>query len=186
LIKGCFEKKNLTCLDVRRDSMNEVIQVIKNRRSIREFQPKPIAEEIVRDILDCARLAPTANNIQPWILGAILDVDLKKEVSELTDHGKFIKACAVCFAVFVDSKTKYFLEDGSAATENILLACTAHGIGSCWVAGHKKPYAESVRKRLNVPEPYTLMSLVAAGYSRQKPSPKKKSLQEIIFFDRYE
>jgi nitroreductase len=166
--------------------MNEVTDVIKTRRSVRKFGPRLIPEEIVRDILDCARLAPTANNIQPWIFGAVLDADLKKEISELTDHGKFIKSCAVCFAVFVDSKTKYFLEDGSAATENILLACSAHGIGSCWVAGHKKAYVESVRKLLNVPEPYTLISLVAAGYSREKPSPKKKSLQEITFFDRYQ
>jgi nitroreductase len=165
--------------------MKEVAEVIKTRRSVRKFEPKPVPEDVVTDILDCARLAPTANNIQPWVFGAVLDGDLKREISELTDHGKFIKSCAVCFAVFVDSTTKYFLEDGSAATENILLACTAHGIGSCWVAGHKKAYAESVRKLLNVPEPYTLISLVAAGYSTQKPSPKKKSLQEITFIDRY-
>jgi len=115
----------------------------------------------------------------------VLDGALKKEISALTDHGKFIKDCAVCFAVFVDSKTKYFLEDGSAATQNILLACSAYGIGSCWVAGHKKPYADSVRELLNLPEPYTLISLVAAGYSTQKPWPKKKPLQEMAFFNRY-
>ena len=76
------------------------------------------------------------------------------------------------------------LEDGCAATENILLACTAHGIGSFWVAGHKKAYADSVKKLLNVPEPYTLISLIAAGYSKQKPSLKKKSLDEVSFFNR--
>jgi nitroreductase len=165
--------------------MNELTQVMKSRRSVRKFERKPVPEEIVRDILDCARLAPTANNVQPWIFGAVADANLKRQVSELTDYGKFIKDCAVCFTVFADSTTKYFLEDGSAATENILLACTAYGIGSCWVAGHKKAYAESVKKLLNVPEPFTLIALVAAGYSRQKPSPKKKSLEEITFFDRY-
>lgn len=165
--------------------MNELVQVIKKRRSIRKFEQRPVSEEMIRDILDCARLAPTANNVQPWLFGAVTDADLLAQISGLTDYGKFIKDCAVCFAVFTDRTTKYFLEDGSAATENILLACTAYGIGSCWVAGHKKAYAESVRKCLNVPEPYTLIALVAAGYSKQKPSPKKKSLQEITFFDRY-
>jgi len=172
-------------MDVRRNFMNELTQVIKKRRSVRKFESKPVPQEIVKDILDCARLAPTANNVQSWIFGAVMDAGLRKQISELADYGKFIKDCAVCFAVFANSTTKYFLEDGSAATENILLACTAHGIGSCWVAGHKKAYAESVRKLLNVPEPYTLIALVAAGYSRQKPSPEKKSLQEITFFDRY-
>ncbi len=164
--------------------MSEVIKVIKKRRSVRKFEPKPVPGEIIKDILDCARLAPTAINIQPWLFGAVTSSDLKREIADMTDHGKFIKDCAVCFAVFTDSTKKYFLEDGCAATENILLACTAHGIGSCWVAGHKKAYVDSIRKLLKVPEPYTLIALVAAGYSNEKPSPKKKSLDEVTFFDK--
>jgi len=165
--------------------MNELVGVIKRRRSIRRFEDRFIPEEIVREILDCARLSPTANNVQLWLFGAVTDSELREQISELADYGKFIKDCPVCFAVFVDSTTKYFLEDGCAATENILLACTAYGIGSCWVAGHKKGYAEPVRKLLNVPEPYTLVSLVAAGYSEQKPLPKKKCLEELTFFNTY-
>jgi nitroreductase len=165
--------------------MNERAEVIKKRRSVRKFEERPISNEIIQDILECARLAPTANNVQPWLFGAVTDRKLRMQISELTDHGKFIKDCAVCFAVFADCTTKYFLEDGSAATENILLACTAYGIGSCWVAGHKKTYAEAVRKLPNVPEPYTLISLVAAGYSTQRPSLNKKALQEVSFFNQY-
>jgi nitroreductase len=164
--------------------MNELTGVIKQRRSIRKFKPKPVPEEIIKDILDCARLAPTAINIQPWLFGAVTDSDLKRQIAEITDHGKFIKDCAVCFAVFADSTRKYFLEDGCAATENILLACTAHGIGSCWVAGHKKNYVHAIRELLNVPEPYTLIALIAAGYSDERPSPAKKQLNEVIFLNR--
>jgi len=164
--------------------MNKVIEVIKKRRSVRKFESKPVPEEIIKDILDCARLAPTAINIQPWIFGAVIDPDLKREIADMTDYGKFIKDSAVCFAVFTDSTQKYFLEDGCAATENILLACTAHGIGSCWVAGHKKAYVDTIRKFLNVPEPYTLITLIAAGYSNEKPSPYKKSLNEVTFFNK--
>ena len=164
--------------------MNELTEVIKRRRSVRKFEPKPISAEIIKDILDCARLAPTAINIQPWLFGAVTDPDLKREIADMTDHGKFIKDCAVCFAVFADSAQKYFLEDGCAATENILLACAAHGIGSCWVAGHKKVYVDSIRKLLKVPEPYTLIALIAAGYSKEQPSPKKKTLDEVTFFNK--
>ena len=164
--------------------MNEVIEVIKKRRSVRKFESKAVPEEIIQDILDCARLAPTAINIQPWLFGAVTDPDLKREIAAMTDHGKFIKDCAVCFAVFADSAQKYFLEDGCAATENILLACAAYGIGSCWVAGHKKAYVDSIRKLLNVPEPYTLIALIAAGYSNEQPSLKKKTLDEVTFFNR--
>jgi len=164
--------------------MSELIEVIKKRRSVRKFESKPVPEEIIKDILDCARFAPTAINIQPWLFGAVTDPDLKREIADMTDHGKFIKDCAVCFTVFTDSTQKYFLEDGCAATENILLACTALGIGSCWVAGHKKAYVDSIRKLLNVGEPYTLIALIAAGYSNEKPSPKKKSLAEVTFFNK--
>ncbi|MBW1980293.1 MAG: nitroreductase family protein [Deltaproteobacteria bacterium] len=166
--------------------MNDLIEVIKRRRSIRRFSSEPIPVEIISDILDCARLAPTAINIQPWLFGAVTDPELKQQIAQLADYGKFIKDCAVCFAVFADSTQKYFLEDGSAATENILLACTAHGIGSCWVAGHKKEYAEAVRKLLNVPQPYTLIALVAAGYSDERPAPRKKALDEVTFFNRFQ
>ena len=165
--------------------MNEVIEAIRKRRSVRKFEPKPIPEEIIKDILDCARLAPTAINIQPWLFGAVTDPDFKRQIADITDHGKFIRDCAVCFAVFTDPTKKYFLEDGCAATENILLACTAYGIGSCWVAGHKKAYVDSIRKLLNVPEPYTLIALIAAGYSNEQPSPHKKSLDEVIFFNKF-
>ena len=164
--------------------MNEAIEVIRKRRSVRRFESKPIPEEVIREILDCARLAPTAINIQPWLFGAVTDSDLKREIANITDHGKFIKDCAVCFAVFADSSQKYFLEDGCAATENILLACTAHGIASCWVAGHKKAYVDSIRKLLGVAEPYTLVALIAAGYSNDRPSPKKKTLDEVTFFNK--
>lgn len=164
--------------------MNEAIEVIKKRRSVRKFESKPIPEEIIKDILDCARLAPTAINIQPWLFGAVTDPGVKHEIAGITDHGKFIKDCAVCFAVFADSTQKYFLEDGCAAVENILLACTAHGIGSCWVAGHKKAYVDSIGKLLNVPDPYTLIALIAAGYSNERPLPRKKTLDEVTFFNR--
>jgi len=165
--------------------MNEVIEVIKKRRSVRKFEPEQVDKEVINEILDCARLAPTAINIQPWLFGAVTDNELKRQIADMTDHGKFIKDCAVCFAVFADSTQKYFLEDGCAATENILLACTAYGIGSCWVAGHKKAYVDSIGKLLNVPEPYTLIALVAAGYSNEKASPSKKSLGEVAFFNKF-
>ena len=135
--------------------------------------------------MDCARMAPTAKNVQPWLFGAITDERLKRNISQLANYGKFIKDCAVCFTVFCETQAKYLLEDGCAATENILLACSAHGIASCWVAGHKKNYVEDVRKLLGVPDSYTLVSLVAAGYSKDKPVIKKKALDDVVFYNRY-
>ncbi len=158
---------------------------IKERRSHRRYRADPVAEEIIRDILDCGRLAPTARNIQPWLLGAVTDRELRRSLAELAEHGKFIADAPVCFTVFSRADEKYFMEDGCAATMTIILGASANGLGTCWVAGHKKDYADDIRKLLGVPQGYTLISLIAAGYADDDPMPGKKSVEEVTFFNRY-
>jgi nitroreductase len=161
-----------------------IIEVLKTRRSIRRYINKPIPDEIIKDIINCARLAPTANNKQPWLFVVIKDKKLKEKIAELTDYGKFIKQADCCIAVFCED-TKYYLEDGSAATENILLAAWHYGIGSCWIAGDKKSYAEEIRKILEIPQKYKLVSLISLGYPekeeiKKSQNIKKKTLEEVI------
>jgi nitroreductase len=105
------------------------------------------------------------------------------KIAELTDHGKFIADCPLCFAVFGEKKQKYYLEDCCAATENLILGLQAHGVSSCWVAGEKKPYAEAVRKLLGVPEAYTLVSLIPAGNPAEITITQKKDMKKITFSD---
>lgn len=161
--------------------MNLGATLIKSRRSVRSFTDATVGDDIVREAFECARLAPTAMNLQPWIFGAVRDKALLKQIADLTDHGKFIGGAAVCFAVFGERGAKYYLEDCSAATENIIVCLQGYGIGTCWVAGDKKEYAESVRKLLNVPEKYTLVSLIAGGFPKEISMPPKK-LQSAVSF----
>jgi nitroreductase len=158
---------------------------IRNRRSVRRFRTDPIPEEVLRDILECGRLAPTARNVQPWLFGVITGQELRHRLSDLAEYGRFIRESPVCFAVFALAKEKYYLEDGCAATMNILLAAAAHGLGTCWVAGDKKEYGPRVRELLHVPSDYTLVSLIACGYPDEEPEPAKKTLEEVVFRDRY-
>jgi nitroreductase len=159
--------------------------IIKSRRSIRRYQEKAIPQKDIDDITNCACLAPTAINIQPWLIGSVTDKKCLDSLSKLADHGKFIAEAGACFAVFCDKSQKYYLEDGCAATMNIIYACAAKGIGSCWVAGDKKTYAEDVRKLLNVPDGYTLVALIAAGYPAEQPKPSKKKISDITFKDQF-
>lgn len=83
---------------------------------------------------------------------------------------------------------KYYLEDGCAATENMLIAATAQGIGSCWVAGDKKPYCNEISNLLNVPASLKLISLVALGCSPSEDVFKiadKKNLNELMHWERF-
>jgi nitroreductase len=162
----------------------EMIETLKGRRSIRRYQTKAVPDNVVEDILDCGRLAPSAINIQPWLLGASTDKKILSELADAADHGKFIADCAVCFSVFCRKDQKYYLEDGCATTMNIITAAWAHGVGTCWVAGDKKAYCERVRKALNVPEGYTLVALIPAGYPDESPTRQKKAIGEVVFRER--
>lgn len=165
--------------------MNLGATLIKSRRSVRSYTDAEVSDEAIRDALECARLAPTAMNLQPWLFGVIKQKDTLETLAGLTDHGTCIAGARACFAIFCEKEAKYYLEDGCAATENIILCLQGYGIGTCWVAGDKKEYAEDVRKLLNVPEKYTLVSLIAAGFPKEIQMPKKKLIKEVTFHEKW-
>ena len=165
----------------------ENLELLRIRRSIRTFQNRSIIQEDLEKLIDSARFAPTARNVQPWEFVVITQKSKLKELAQLAQNGRFIEQAAACIAVFcVD--TKYFLEDGCAATCNILLAATALGIGSCWVAGDKKPYSEEVKALLNAPQNIKLISLIALGYPQEKGAfnlSTKRQLKELIHWEKF-
>ncbi|MBN2733630.1 MAG: nitroreductase family protein [Methanomicrobiaceae archaeon] len=165
--------------------MNLGLTILKGRRSIRKYKEQKIEENIINDTLESARYAPTARNAQAWKIGVIRNKETLLKISELASHGKFIKDADACFAVFAEKEHQYFVEDGSALTMQIILSLWSFGVGSCWVAGHGKEYAEEVQKILKVPEKYTLISLIPAGYPAEVTIPKKKDLEDIVFTEEY-
>ncbi|OGX54092.1 MAG: hypothetical protein A2460_09100 [Omnitrophica WOR_2 bacterium RIFOXYC2_FULL_43_9] len=82
--------------------------------------------------------------------------------------------------------SKYYLEDGSAATENILIQASDLGIGSCWVAGDKKPYCDKVKQLLKVTDKYKLISIIALGYPQQSPGPiEKRAIKDVVHWEAF-
>jgi len=163
------------------------LDLFRKRRSVRVFLEKPVAKSVLEDIVDAARLAPTARNVQPWEFIVVTGKGLLKDIAAITDHGKFIANAAACILVFC-ADTKYYLEDGCAATENMLLAAAASGLGSCWVAGDKKDYSGRINSLLSVPGSFKLVSMVAVGYplaGEQKDPIPKRGLAEVIHWDKF-
>lgn len=160
-------------------------EALRNRCSIRSFSGKIIPPDLIEKIIDAARFAPTARNLQPWEFIAVTEKPALREIASLAENGRFIAECACCIAVFCKD-TKYYLEDGCAATENILLSAADFGIASCWVAGDKKPYCDDVRKLLGVPEEFKLVSLAALGYSDEDvKSIAKRPLKEVLHWEKF-
>lgn len=167
--------------------MDKFLEFLKIRRSIRAFGNKSISKKQLEKIVDAARFAPTARNLQPWEFVVVTDPAKLNQLGQMAENGRFMAQAAACIAVF-STDTKYFLEDGSAATCNILLAATALGIGSCWVAGDKKPYCQQVNTLLNVPSGMKLISMVALGYPLEKNTFKtmaKRELKELLHWEKF-
>ena len=163
-----------------------LFEAIRSRRSIRAFSDKPLERQLLERIVDAGRFAATARNVQPWEFVVVSERGMLKSLAALADNGRFIADAAACIAVFC-SDTKYYLEDGCAATQNMLLAAGGLGIGSCWVAGDKKSYCNQVSALLAAPASLKLVSLIALGYPQDAniPNPQKRNLSEVIHLERF-
>ena len=162
----------------------DAVEVLKTRRSVRAYLSQPVPRGVIEDIIDCGRLAASANNVQPWEFVAVTDAAMRRKLAQTTDHGRFIADAPVCVVVLCRD-TKYYLEDGSAATQNILLAARAHGLGACLVAGDKKRYAADLCKMVGAPDGFRLVSLVAMGYPAETPEKPKRALAEVFHWEKY-
>jgi len=165
----------------------DVFEVIKKRRSVREFSDKAVSKEDLKKIIDAARFAPTARGEEPWECVVVTAPEQLRRIADEADHGRFIGRASACVALYCND-TKYYLEDGCAATENILLAAAGLGIGSCWVAGDKKEYAPRISRILGVPAGLKLVSLVALGFPADGSALREKDkrpLSSLLHWERF-
>jgi len=163
----------------------DALEALRTRRSIRQFETRAVPREALETLVDAGRLAPTAMGKEPWEFVVVTDSAMRRQIAALTDYGHFIADAPACIVVFCRD-VKYYLEDGCAAVENILIAARALGLGSCWVAGDKKPYARAVGDFLGAPKGMKLIALIAVGYPRGPvPTPRKRPLQEVIHWEHF-
>lgn len=165
----------------------DLLEVFRIRRSIREYSDKEIPRRLLEQIVDAARFSPTARNVQPWEFVVVTQASTLRRLAELAENGRFLSGAQACIAVFCIA-TKYYLEDGCAAACSILLAAAALRIGSCWIAGDKKPYCAEVAQALSVPAGYKLVSLIALGYPKSGDdfhSAEKRPLKELIHWEKF-
>jgi len=158
----------------------DTIQAIKSRVSIRKYKPLPVEPAILTDLVDCGRLAPSGYNRQPWTFVVVTDQTIRSRLAAAATSGRFIQDAGACIAVFCRVGTQTWLEDACAATENLIIAAQAYGLGTCWVNVFQKPDSEAIKKILDCPADQELMTLLAVGYPDEKRTTRKKSLDEVI------
>lgn len=156
-------------------------ETLVTRSSVREFSNRHVPKSLIEKILYAGHRAATANNVQPWLFAVVTAPEKRKAIKEMCPkNGPYIEFAPVCIAVFCKD-VKYYIEDGSAATQNILNAVHSFGLGAVWVAGAGKEYGPQIREYLDVPEEYKLISLIPVGYpAGEVKLTEKKPIEEVV------
>lgn len=157
----------------------DAINTILSRRSIRKYTNRPVPQEVINTMLNAAMHAPTARNIQPWhfvVVDKRATLDL---LAEVHPYAKMLKEATLAILVCGDKKLQemdgYIVQDCSAATQNILLAAHASGLGAVWLGMYpREKRMEDVGRVLNIPEHILPVSLISIGYpDESKESPER-------------
>ncbi len=154
----------------------DVTKAILSRRSIRKYSNDPVSDEDVEALLNAAMHAPSAVNERPWHFVVIRDRKTLDAVSRISPTAPMVKYAPVAIAVCADTKLEKFpglwALDCAAATENILLAATARGLGAVWAAVY--PFdarVEGIQKLLKLPARVTPLCVVPVGHPAEIPAP---------------
>lgn len=177
-------------------------QLVHSRKSIRRFLDKPVEREKILSCLEAARVAPSADNVQPWRFLVIDDPEIIKDFAKEAFSGiyfpsKFAAKAPIIIVILARldiianrigkqiQNISFYLIDIGIAGEHIVLQAEDLGLGTCWIGWFN---ARKTRKFFKIPRKYKIVSLMAMGYYEKKPSKerKRKKLEEIIWFNKME
>jgi len=154
--------------------MDPALRIIFSRRSIRRYTSEPVTEDVIQALLEAGMAAPSANNTRPWHLVAISERSTLAALAEAHPYGKMTARAALAIAVCGDqaSSPRYWVQDCSAATQNILIAASALGLGAVWLGCHPNEERETaVRSVLGIPDEIGILSLISIGWpAEHKPA----------------
>jgi len=155
-----------------------MLDLIKKRRSIRKYTSEPVSDGDIRTLLEAAMAAPSANNSQPWEFIVVRDEGLRQELAETHTWSKMCRGAPVVFVVCGDpGRSEHWVEDTSAATQNLLLAVTALDLGAVWVGVYPRLEREKhVKRALGIPEQLRVLCLVPVGHPAES---KKSRIEEV-------
>ena len=172
--------------------MNEKLELIFSRRSIRAYEDRPVSEELVRDLLEAGMAAPSAVCKDPWRFIIVRDREMLGRISDGLPNGKMLASAGVGIVVggdlreAHDRQLSYLLQDCSAAIENILLAAHALGLGACWLGVHpREDRIHHVRSLLGMPEDIVPVSIISLGWPGEHKEPRTRYLESRVHKERW-
>ena len=171
-----------------------VFDNILTRTSVRQFTGEPVPAGMVEQMLRAGMAAPTAMNSQPWDFVVLSDRDTLDKLAGKLRYARMLQQAPLAIVVcgrdkWLDREGNereniFWVDDCSAATENILLAAHALGLGAVWTAA-KDDRGAIVKEALGIPEDLNTLCVIAIGFPAESPQPKDKWKPEKIHYNRY-
>lgn len=167
----------------------DLLEIIKNRRSIRVFKKQAVTQDITEKLLEAARWAPSAGNVQPWTFVVVSSQKMKRNLSMAAFGQKNLEEASVVFVVCADEKlaeqsyaergkSLFCIQDTAAAIQNILLTAYSLGLGSCWIGAFKE---DEIRKAIKAPKEMRPIALIPVGYPNEAPAARsRRPVSEIM------
>jgi len=167
-----------------------VIEAIRNRRSIRSFENRPIEDEKLKVVLEAGRLAPSAKNLQEWKFIVVKDEKTRKNLATAAKGQSFVGEAPVVI-VACGTVTDYVMTCGqltypidvAISLDHMTLAAVDEGLGTCWIGAF---YEDSVKEILGIPANNRVVALLPIGYPKESPPARpRKSISEIVVYERW-
>ena len=167
--------------------MDDRLRIIFSRRSIRQYTAQSVNEEEITSLLQAAMAAPSGSNRKPWHFVVVTDRATLKDLAAAHPYGKMLAHASVAIAVCGDPATsKWWAQDCSAATENVLIGVAALGLGGVWLGCYGAPDRErAVGRILDIPDPIRVLSLISIGHPGEDKDPRTQYDPTRIHNDRW-
>jgi nitroreductase len=171
--------------------MKNILDTIFSRRSIRIYDRKKLDKETITDLLKAAMAAPSASNSRPWEFVVVTDDTKIKFLRSKLKYGNYnapaiIIICGNTAIAQNESAYKFWVQDCSAATENLLVAAAGLGLGTCWVASYPKEDVMSLlRETLDIPEDVYPLNLIFVGYPAEEKAPRTQYDETRVHWESY-
>lgn len=170
----------------------DAIETIYKRRSIRNFQDKQVERDRIITLLKAAFAAPTAANCQPWEFIVIDEAEKLSKMKEKLVFARYnapaaIVVCGNMKLAFKGPGKEMWVQDCSAAIENILIAATSIGLGSVWIGVYPlESNIQALKKILNIPEDVTPLGIVYVGHSAEEKEARTRYNEKRVYWQEYE
>ena len=172
--------------------MNPTLHFIFSRRSVRSYENREIPADMFTDLLKAAMAAPSAVAKDPWHFILVRDRQMLENMVQILPNAQMLRQAPAAVIVCGDinrahrNEISYMLQDLSAAVENLLLAATALGLGSCWLGMHpRQDRTEGVRRLFSLPENIIPMCGIALGWPAENPAPRTRYNPERVHLEKW-